>query len=71
MFEKCVNTMGYRNALGSYGITIELGKHNHVIAILRYMTILKSEKKASEQVRTYAQESKTQRHCGFKRPMEY
>lgn len=31
-----------------------------------------SEKwKASEQVRTHTQGSKTQRHCGFKRPMEY
>ncbi len=36
------------NALGSYGITIELGEHNHVIAILRYMTILKSEKQANK-----------------------
>ncbi len=48
LFEKCVNTMGYRNALGSYGITVELGEHNHVIAILRYMTILKGEKQANK-----------------------
>jgi len=70
MFEKCVNTMGYRKC------TWELRLHHWAWKTQSCHCNIEihdniEKWKASEQVRTHTQGSKTQRHCGFKKPTEY